>query len=107
MHSSICFSKEEKRSVMAANLQELSNPTQNQMAAQHFCELACDCGRNDGKVAIVSIDDAIRLLNEAATQVAGGSMAVWKIVDHARGHQQALGVVLHGDDAIGMSGDQR
>jgi hypothetical protein len=70
---------------MATNPQEFSNPAQNQIAAQQFCELThVDYQHNGEIVDIAAIDDAIRLLNEAATRVAGGSMTVWKFVDHAR-----------------------
>lgn len=37
-------------------------------------------------VDLQSIEDAIRLLNKAATNVASGSTSVWRLVDHARRH---------------------
>jgi hypothetical protein len=35
---------------------------------------------------IKAMDDAIRILNRAATKLASGSTAIWRIVDEARHH---------------------
>ena len=35
---------------------------------------------------LYAIEDAIWLLNTKATQLASGSTAIWRIVDHARRH---------------------
>ncbi len=69
---------------MATNPQELTDATQRPLAAEHFCEVNFNPTSSDAMAGTVAINDAIQLLNEAATRVAGGSMAVWKVVDHAR-----------------------
>ena len=35
---------------------------------------------------LCAIEDAIRLLNTKATELATGSTAIWRLVDHARRH---------------------
>jgi hypothetical protein len=64
----------------------VNDKTQFPLAAEHFCEVNYDRTSDDSMTGIVAINDAIQLLNETATRVAGGSMSVWKVVDHARRH---------------------
>ena len=37
-------------------------------------------------IHLCAIEDAIRLLNTKATELACGSTAIWRLVDHARRH---------------------